>query len=104
MPHHVDRAQVDASLRQRREREHQIAGRTTSSCRQLADQQGVTMAENKTRPTTSSVGSYIEAIGDETRRKDCRALAKLMAGATKHKPVMRGTSIVGFGSYHYKYD
>ena len=62
------------------------------------------MAENKTRPTTSSVGSYIEAIGDETRRKDCRALAKLMARATKHKPVMWGTSIVGFGSYHYKYD
>ena len=62
------------------------------------------MAENKTRPTTSSVGSYIEAIGDETRRKDCRALAKLMARATKRKPVMRGTSIVGFGSYHYKYD
>ena len=62
------------------------------------------MAENKTRPTTSSVVLYIEAIDDETRRKDCRALAKLMARTTKHKPVMWGTSIVGFGSYHYRYD
>ncbi|HET7064132.1 MAG TPA: DUF1801 domain-containing protein [Rudaea sp.] len=62
------------------------------------------MAENKTKATTSSVDAYIEAIADETRRKDCRALAKLMAKATKHKPVMWGTSIVGFGSYHYRYD
>ena len=62
------------------------------------------MAENKTKATTSSVDAYIEAISDESRRKDCRALAKLMARATKHKPVMWGTAIVGFGSYHYKYD
>ncbi len=62
------------------------------------------MAENKTKATASSVDAYIEAIADETRRKDCKALARLMARATKHKPVMWGTSIVGFGSYHYKYD
>ena len=62
------------------------------------------MAENKTRATTASVDAYIEAIADESRREDCKALARLMARATKHKPVMWGTSIVGFGSYHYKYD
>jgi hypothetical protein len=62
------------------------------------------MADNKTKATASSVDAYIEAIADETRRKDCRTLAKLMTRATKHKPVMWGTSIVGFGSYHYKYD
>ncbi|HZX91953.1 MAG TPA: DUF1801 domain-containing protein [Rudaea sp.] len=62
------------------------------------------MAENKTKATASGVEGYIEAIGDESRRKDCRALAKLMARATKREPVMWGTSIVGFGSYHYKYD
>jgi hypothetical protein len=60
------------------------------------------MAENKTIATTSSVDAYIEAISDETRRKDCSTLAKLMARATKHKSVMWGTSIVGFGSCHYK--
>ena len=62
------------------------------------------MAENKTKATDSSVDSYIDAIDDEIRRRDCRALAKLMAKVTKQKPKMWGPSIVGFGSYHYKYD
>lgn len=61
------------------------------------------MAENKTKPTGASVESYFSAIEDDTRRKDCRALAKLMTQATKQQPKMWGTSIVGFGSYHYKY-
>jgi hypothetical protein len=62
------------------------------------------MAENKTKPTQASVKSYLSAIEDEDRRKDCEALAKLMTKATKKKPKMWGTSIVGFGSYHYKYE
>ena len=44
------------------------------------------------------------AIDDDARRKDCEALAKLMTKATKHPPKMWGSSIVGFGSYHYKYE
>ena len=62
------------------------------------------MAENKTKPTDASVNDYIAAIDNESRRKDCNALAKLMAKATKQKPKMWGTSIVGFGACHYKYD
>ena len=62
------------------------------------------MAENKTKATDSSVDGYIAAIDDEIRRKDCQALTKLMEKVTKHKPKMWGPSIVGFGSYHYKYD
>jgi hypothetical protein len=62
------------------------------------------MAENKTKATDSSVDSYIDAIDDEIRRKDCHTLAKLIAKVTKEKPRMWGSSIVGFGSYHYKYD
>jgi hypothetical protein len=62
------------------------------------------MAENKTRQTDASVAAYIDAIPDETRRQDCRALAKLMARASGHKPAMWGKSIVGFGSYHYRYE
>lgn len=62
------------------------------------------MAENKTKQTDASVAAYIDAIPDETRRQDCRALAKLMARASGHKPTMWGKSIVGFGSYHYKYE
>jgi hypothetical protein len=61
------------------------------------------MAENKTKETDASVEDYLSAIEDETRRQDCQALAKLMTKATKMKPKMWGTSIVGFGSYHYRY-
>ena len=62
------------------------------------------MVENKTKATEASVESYFSAIEDEARRKDCEALAKLMTKATKQQPKMWGTSIVGFGSYHYKYE
>ena len=62
------------------------------------------MAENKTKATEASVENYYSAIKDEARRKDCEALAKLMTKATIQNPKMWGTSIVGFGSYHYKYD
>jgi hypothetical protein len=62
------------------------------------------MAENKTKATEVPVESYLSAIEDEARRKDCVALAKLMTRATKQKPKMWGPSIVGFGSYHYKYE
>jgi hypothetical protein len=62
------------------------------------------MAENKTKATEASVERYLSAIQDEARRKDCEALAKLMTKVTKQPPIMWGTSIVGFGSYHYKYE
>ena len=62
------------------------------------------MTKNKTKPTTTSVETYFAGIQDETRRKDCETLAKLMTKVTKEKPRMWGTSIVGFGTHHYKYD
>ncbi len=62
------------------------------------------MAENKTKATSASVEDYIAAIADDTRREDCRALAKLISRVTKYPPTMWGTGIVGFGSYHYKYE
>jgi hypothetical protein len=62
------------------------------------------MAENKTKESAASVESYLSAIEDKARRKDCEALARLMAKAAKHPPKMWGSSIVGFGSYHYKYE
>jgi hypothetical protein len=60
--------------------------------------------ENKTKATEASVTGYLDRIEDETRRKDCKALAQVMKKATKADPKMWGPSIVGFGSYHYKYD
>lgn len=62
------------------------------------------MATNKTIETQASPEKYLKAITDAGRRKDCEALAKMMAKATKHPPKMWGPSIVGFGSYHYKYE
>src|SRR5262249_40536749 len=50
------------------------------------------------------VESYLDGIANEDRRRDAKALAKLLARATKEKPAMWGASIVGFGSYHYKYE
>jgi hypothetical protein len=62
------------------------------------------MPENKTKPTQVSVAAYIEAIPDEGKRADAKALVKLMQSATGEKAKMWGPSIVGFGSYHYRYE
>jgi len=62
------------------------------------------MAENKTKQTKVSASKYIAAIGDERKRADAKALAKLLQDVTGEKAAMWGPSIVGFGSYHYKYD
>lgn len=62
------------------------------------------MVDNKTTPTKGSVRGYFAAIGDDRRRKDCETLAMLMSKATKCPPQMWGSSIVGFGTYHYKYE
>jgi len=61
------------------------------------------MADLKTRPTGLSVSAFIKAIEDGRTRKDCQLLAKMMAEATGSRPKMWGPSIVGFGSYHYRY-
>lgn len=56
----------------------------------------------KTLKTKASVSEHIAAVPDEGRRKDAKALLKLMREATGEKPAMWGSSIIGFGSYHYK--
>ena len=61
------------------------------------------MAETKTKATATHVDAYLDKIADEDRRRDCKALVKIMKRVTGEKPVLWGPSIVGFGSYHYKY-
>ena len=61
------------------------------------------MAVLKTQPTRVSAKSHIAAIANEEQRNDAQALAALMRRVTKQEPRMWGPSIVGFGSYHYKY-
>ena len=62
------------------------------------------MPENKTKPTQISVASFIDAIPDETKRADAKAIVKMMQGATGEKPKMWGPSIIGFGSQRLKYE
>ncbi len=61
------------------------------------------MAELKTKRTEASVEEFISEIADDCRREDCLALVRIMRQATRSEPRMWGTSIVGFGEYHYKY-
>jgi hypothetical protein len=61
------------------------------------------MAELKTQPTKSSVTDFINTVSDEERRKDCKAVIKIMKEVTGAKPEMWGASIVGFGRHRYKY-
>src|ERR1035441_9943195 len=62
------------------------------------------MADNKTKPTKLSVAAFIDALTDRTRRADAKALVKLIRSAAGEKPRMWGPSIIGVGSYHYRYD
>jgi len=61
------------------------------------------MAELKTKVNKASVSEFLNAIEDDAIRKDCKEIAKIMKEVTKENPKMWGTSIVGYGSYHYKY-
>ena len=61
------------------------------------------MAEAKTKPTKASVTQFLNKIPDAARREDCFAVAKMMEEITGSKPQMWGPSIVGFGSFSYKY-
>ena len=61
------------------------------------------MAENRTRPTDASVEDYIASRADAQQRADCKELMMLLRKVTRQSPKMWGPSIVGFGSYRYRY-
>ena len=61
------------------------------------------MSKLKTKPTNVSAESHIAAIANEEQRNDALTLVALMRRVTGEEPRMWGPSIVGFGSYHYKY-
>ena len=62
------------------------------------------MPQNKTIPNTASVTSFLDSVVDEIQRRDIHTLIRIIKGITGEEPVMWGPSIIGFGSYHYKYD
>lgn len=62
------------------------------------------MAEVKTKLNDGSVTDFLNKIADKKKREDSYKIIDLMKKVTKYEPKMWGTSIVGFGSYHYKYE
>jgi Domain of unknown function (DU1801) len=61
------------------------------------------MTAPKTVPNKESVAGFIASVADGRRRADAEELCELMTKATGTEPVMWGPSIIGFGSYHYRY-
>ncbi|HWZ20728.1 MAG TPA: DUF1801 domain-containing protein [Ktedonobacteraceae bacterium] len=62
------------------------------------------MAENKTTPNDQDVEQFLNSVDDERKRKDSFTILELMKQVTGLEPRMWGSSIVGFGSYHYTYE
>jgi len=62
------------------------------------------VAELKTKKNNASVAKFLDSVKDAKRRADCDTVLALMKRATKSEPKMWGSSIVGFGSYRYKYE
>jgi hypothetical protein len=61
------------------------------------------MAATKTKPTGASVDAYLASKASAEQLADCKALMSICKRVTRQKPHMWGPSIVGFGSYSYKY-
>ncbi len=60
--------------------------------------------QNKTVETKNSVTAFLKKVKDVKKRDDCSAIIKLMAKHTGLEAKMWGSAIIGFGSYHYKYE
>lgn len=62
------------------------------------------MSEAKTRPTDASVEDFLKSVEHPQKREDGFELLEMMKEITNEEPIMWGPSIIGFGSYHYKYE
>jgi hypothetical protein len=62
------------------------------------------MAKNKTTETNKSVIDFLDKIENEVRRDDSFELIEMFKSITGFEPKMWGPTIIGFGSYHYKYE
>ena len=62
------------------------------------------MAETKTKPTRASVDAYLASKATPEQLADCKAIMAICMRATKQQPKMWGPSIVGYGSYTYRYE
>jgi hypothetical protein len=64
----------------------------------------VTMSENSTQPTAASVADFVAAVENPRRREDAEIVLRMMRSASGVEPTMWGPTIIGFGSYHYRYE
>lgn len=62
------------------------------------------MADLKTKITDEKVEKFLEGIEDDKKRQDSYKILSIMKDVTKLEPKMWGATMVGFGSYHYKYE
>jgi hypothetical protein len=62
------------------------------------------MAEIQTKVNEASVEEFLSKVENEQKRKDSFEIIKIMKQVTKQEPKMWGPAIIGFGSYHYKYE
>lgn len=58
---------------------------------------------NKTQKNNQPVDEFISSLSDESRKSDCLMLVNIMKEITKDPPTMWGTSMIGYGTYQYKY-
>lgn len=61
------------------------------------------MSELKTKANKASVTQFINTIEDPVKQQDCKTLLNIISKITGSEPVMWGSSIIGYGNYHYKY-
>jgi hypothetical protein len=62
------------------------------------------VADVKTKPTPADVAAFIDAVENPVRRVDAQTVCAMLERVTGESPRMWGASIIGFGSYHYRYD
>ena len=61
------------------------------------------MKQNKTQKTNESIRLFLSSVPENQKRQDCKTLLHLIGEITQATPHMWGTTIIGFGEYHYKY-
>jgi hypothetical protein len=61
-------------------------------------------SENKTQPTAMSVADFIATVPDTRRQEEAAAIDAMMRRVSGQAPTMWGPSIIGYGSYHYRYE
>lgn len=98
------RAGACAPLRADVRRIQRGARPSTHDNRCAPDNQEPPMAETKTKPTGASVEAYLASRATPAQLADCKAIMAMCKRVTKQKPKMWGPSIVGYGSYTYRYE